>query len=102
MTDATKQLIERLRSAQPCSEAANALESAHAEIERLREAAKGSLVIVNTAQAARERAEARVAVTDEASIRADEREQCAQIAEWEGYATVGRQIAAAIRARGSK
>lgn len=29
---------------------------------------------------------------------ATERERCAQVAEWEGYATVGRQIAAAIRA----
>lgn len=44
----------------------------------------------------------RTPAKDEATIRADEREQCAQIAEWKGYATVGRQIAAHIRARGSK
>lgn len=51
MTDTTKQLIERF---------ADALEAAQVEIERLREAAKGSLVIVNAAQAGREAAEARV------------------------------------------
>jgi hypothetical protein len=35
---------------------------------------------------------------DESAIRRDEREKCAAIAEWEGYATTGRQIASFIRA----
>jgi hypothetical protein len=34
------------------------------------------------------------------AARKDERERCAKIAEWEGYSTTGRLIAAAIRASG--